>query len=140
MKRRTYIKLSSTVTAGGALLPVTEWLPEGRLKNWAGNIEYSTNNIHYPKTREEVQDLVKRYSKLKALGTRHCFNRIADSHDFFLSTNSLNEVISLDSKTHTVTIGGGIKYGELAPYLHKNVYVLPNLAFLSNISVAGFII
>ncbi len=66
-------------------------LPE-RLNNWAGNLTYSTDNVFYPKSVEEVQQLVKKHSKLKALGTRHCFNTIADSKDNLLSTKELNHI------------------------------------------------
>src|SRR5687768_2666932 len=107
MKRRTFNKLSSTVTAGSAILPFTEWGPADPLKNWAGNIEYSTNKVVYPKTLAEMQDLVKKIPQLKGLGTRHCFNRIADSHHHLLSTKELNKVISLDTQAHTVTVEGG---------------------------------
>ncbi|QMU29098.1 FAD-binding protein [Adhaeribacter radiodurans] len=139
MKRRPFIKLSSAATAGSALLPVTKWLPDEKIKNWAGNIIYSTSSVAYPKTQEEVQAFIKNHAKLKILGTRHCFNRIADSKDYLLSTKQLNKVISLDTQAHTVTVEGGIKYGELAPYLHEKGYALPNLASLPHISVAGSI-
>jgi xylitol oxidase len=86
-----------------------------------------------------VQQLVKKHPKLKPLGTRHCFNNIADSKDDLLSTRDLNKVISLDRKTKTVTVEGGIKYGELAPYLHTQGFALHNLASLPHISVAGSI-
>jgi xylitol oxidase len=36
-----------------------------------------------------------------------------------------------------VTAGAGVKYGQLAPYLHQNGYALHNLASLPHISVAG---
>ena len=140
MKRRTFNKLSSTVTAGSAVLPFTGWLPADPLKNWAGNIEYSTNKVVYPKTAEEMQTLVKKIPHLKGLGTRHCFNRIADSEHHLLSTKELNKVIALDTQARTVTVEGGIKYGELAPYLHQKGYALPNLASLPHISVAGSVI
>src|SRR5256885_13882303 len=116
MLRRIFLKLSSTLTAGTALSPFTSWMTSDRLKNWAGNIQYSTNNIYYPASVEEVQKLVKKYEKLKGLGTLHCFNRIADSKYHLLSTKGLNKVIALDGKARTVTVEGGIKYGELAPY------------------------
>ena len=113
--------------------------PAERLKNWAGNLTYSTGNVFYPITVQEVQDLVKKHSKLKALGTRHCFNTIADSRDNLVSTNKMNKVISLDAEHHTVTVEGGIKYGELAPWLHAKGYALHNLASLPHISVGGSI-
>ena len=68
-----------------------------RLTNWAGNLTYSTGNVFYPRTVDEVQDLIKKHTMIKGLGTRHCFNTIADSKDNLLSTKELNKVVSLDA-------------------------------------------
>jgi xylitol oxidase len=139
MKRKTFIKLGATAMAT-PLLSKLDVFAEGQpehLKNWAGNLTYSTDSVFYPKTVEEVQQLVKQHSKLKALGTRHCFNNIADSRDHLLSTKEMNQVVSLDAKAGTVTVEGGIKYGELAPYLDKQGFALHNLASLPHISVGG---
>jgi xylitol oxidase len=108
-----------------------------KLINWAGNLEYSTNKIYYPRTLNEVQQLVKKISRLKVLGTRHCFNRIADSKDIFIGLKNLNKVLSIDEQAKTVTVEGGINYGQLCPYLHGKGYALHNLASLPHISVAG---
>ncbi|MGF7039249.1 FAD-binding protein [Mucilaginibacter lappiensis] len=137
MKRKTFIQLSTTLMATPLLSSLGALAQPKRLKNWAGNLTYSTDNVFYPKSVEEVQQLVKKHSKLRALGTRHCFNTIADSKDNLVSTRDLNKVVSLDKKLHTVTVEGGIKYGELAPYLHKQGFALHNLASLPHISVAG---
>ncbi|MCC9136970.1 FAD-binding protein [Pontibacter silvestris] len=110
------------------------------MKNWAGNIVFSTENVYYPTSLEEVQGLVKKLDKVKGLGSRHCFNRIADSKYNFLSLKELNKVVALDATTQTVTVEGGIKYGELSPYLHAKGYALANLASLPHISVAGSVI
>ena len=137
MKRITFVKLASAFVAAPLLSSTESWAQQERLKNWAGNIEYGTNNVYYPNTVEEVQQLVKKYAHLKVLGTRHCFNRIADSNDVLLSTKALNKVVSLDPVKHTVTVEGGIKYGELCPYLNEKGFALHNLASLPHISVAG---
>ncbi len=117
--------------------PIEAWAQQERLKNWAGNLEYSTNKVYYPKSVEEVQKLVKSCTRLRALGTRHCFNRIADSKDNLISTKEMNRVVALNTNVNTVTVEGGIKYGELAPYLHEKGFALHNLASLPHISVAG---
>ncbi|HVV06024.1 MAG TPA: FAD-binding protein [Puia sp.] len=108
-------------------------------RNWAGNIEYSTPHIHHPHSVEAIQTLVRQLQKCRVLGTRHSFNRIADSGHHLISTDRLNKVISLDPAAQTVTVEGGIKYGELAPYLDEKGYALHNLASLPHISVAGSI-
>ena len=49
------------------------------LTNWAGNLAYRADSVHYPTSVVEMQELVARRSRVKALGTRHSFNTIADS-------------------------------------------------------------
>src|SRR6202012_6247096 len=104
MKRKTFIQLSTTLMATPLISPLSGWAQVPRLKNWAENLTYSTDNVQYPKTVEEVQQIVKKYSKLKVLGTRHCFNTIADSKDDLLSTKELNKEIAIDKNAHTVTL------------------------------------
>jgi alditol oxidase len=137
MNRETFLKLSSATVAAHLLPPFKSWAQQERLKNWAGNITYSTSNVFYPASVEEVQDLVRKCNRLRALGTRHCFNRIADSKDNLVSTAKMKNVVSLDKNAGTVTVEGGIKYGELCPYLHEQGFALHNLASLPHISVAG---
>jgi xylitol oxidase len=135
MKRRTFVKLSSTIAGSAVLSPLMA--KEEQLKNWAGNITYSTNQINYAQTLEEVQQFVRKQSKLKVLGTRHCFNRIADSKDHFLSLKKMDNIVSLNTNKKTVTVESGITYGKLSPYLHERGFALHNLASLPHISVAG---
>ena len=139
MKRRTFVKLSSAVGLSPLFASLQSFMPNEKLKNWAGNLTYSTDVVLYPETIAEVQELLKNHAKIKALGTRHCFNNIADSKDGFISTKKLNKIIGLDEAAHTVTVEGGIKYGELCPWLDKKGYALHNLASLPHISVGGAI-
>jgi xylitol oxidase len=139
MERKTFIKLSSAVMATPFLSPLSELALKEKLQNWAGNLTYSTDNVFYPKTVEEVQILVKKCEKLRGLGTRHCFNTIADSKYNLVSSNNLNKILSIDTANKSVTVEGGIKYGELAPWLDNKGFALHNLASLPHISVAGSI-
>nr|WP_251106770.1 FAD-binding protein [Alloacidobacterium dinghuense] len=108
----------------------------GPRTNWAGNLTYSTNNLYTPTSVEEVQQVVKRCDKLRALGARHSFNAIADSTANQISLEHLDEM-TIDSKAHTVTVGAGVRYGRLAPYLDSQGYALHNLASLPHITVIG---
>ncbi len=137
MKKRTFIRLSSALVAGGVFSPLVSWQQREKLKNWAGNIEYSTYRLYYPESIEQVKEIVKKYSRLKVLGTRHCFNGIADSTDNLISLKKLDQVAALDPGALTVKIGPGITYGQLGPYLHTRGFALHNLASLPHISVAG---
>ena len=130
------MKLSSAA-AGSAVLSPLMTNKEDSIKNWAGNITYSTSQIDYAKSIEDVQQFVKKTSRFKVLGTRHCFNRIADSKDRFLSLKNMDSIVSLDTAKKTVTVESGITYGKLSPYLHEKGFALHNLASLPHISVAG---
>ena len=131
------MKVSSSLLAAAPLTSFSDFALQEKLKNWAGNLIYSTTNIQYPTSVEQVQSLVKKSDKIKALGSRHCFNNIADSKFAFIGMEKMNKVVSLDKTAGTVTIEGGMNYGQLCPYLETNGFALHNLASLPHISVTG---
>ncbi len=109
----------------------------GTIRNWAGNIAFSAKALAAPASIEDLQRLVRSSRKVRALGSRHSFNRIADTPDTLISMRGFNKVIGLDAAARTVTVEGGITYGELCPWLDAQGYALRNLASLPHISVAG---
>ncbi|MEO6719581.1 MAG: FAD-binding protein [Ferruginibacter sp.] len=140
MDKRTFIKTSSLLAGGAVMANITGCTnnaDEKHLSNWAGNLTYSTGNVHYPKTVAEVQEAVKKCKKLRALGSQHSFNKIADSTENLVSLKEMSKVVSLNKEAKTVTVEAGMRYGELAPYLHQNGFALHNLASLPHITVAG---
>jgi hypothetical protein len=85
-----------------------------KLTNWAGNLEYASTSVHAARSLDDVRAFVKSQPKLKVLGTRHCFNTIADSLHGFLSLAELGEAMAVDASARTVTVAGGLRYGQLA--------------------------
>ncbi|MGO9274249.1 MAG: FAD-binding protein [Terriglobia bacterium] len=137
MDKRQFLKTSGVLITGTMLSRLASSEPQASPRtNWAGNYTYSTNRLDLPKTVEEVQQVVKSRGPLKALGARHSFNGIADSTGDQISLKYLDQML-VDPKSRTVTIGAGVTYGRLAPYLHDQGYALHNLASLPHISVAG---
>lgn len=106
-------------------------------QNWAGNYTYSAARIHHPQTLDEIRDLVRRATNVRALGTRHSFNAIADTTGDLVSLTNLNRVITLDRVASTVTVEAGATYAQLGEYLHAQGFALHNLASLPHISVGG---
>ena len=106
------------------------------LTNWAGNLAYHAAVVVAPKTIAEAQESVRAAPKLRALGSRHCFNDIADTPGTQLSLEKLRG-ISVDKAGSTVTVEGGVRYDDLCPALHAHGYALHNLASLPHISIAG---
>jgi xylitol oxidase len=105
--------------------------------NWAGNLAYRAAALAAPATVADALDIVRRTPKLRALGSRHCFNDIADTDATHLSLEKQRRMLSLDTVARTVTVEGGARYGDLAPQLHAAGYALHNLASLPHISIAG---
>jgi len=92
--RRQFIQRCATVIGGAATLhaehgPQVSAAVEGTLVNWAGNYRYSTDRLHSATSVEQVQDYVKQHARFKVLGTRHCFNGIADSTRDLLSVREM---------------------------------------------------
>uniref|UniRef100_A0A914HZF8 FAD-binding PCMH-type domain-containing protein n=1 Tax=Globodera rostochiensis TaxID=31243 RepID=A0A914HZF8_GLORO len=108
-----------------------------RLHNWGGNFFFCTQNIEYPRTTAEVQQIVRRAKKLRVLGSRHSYNQIADSCGTILSTIGMNSIVSINVTAATVTVQPGITYADLAPTLYANNFALANLAALAEVTVAG---
>ena len=104
--KRTFIKLFAAALASAPVMRLLAWAAKKTLTNWAGNIEYSTDRLQTSTSLAQVRDYVKTQPKLKVLGTRHCFNNIADSKDALLSLKAMDEVLSLDSAKRTVTRDG----------------------------------
>ncbi|WP_348789117.1 FAD-binding protein [Leifsonia sp. NPDC080035] len=107
--------------------------------NWAGNYEYRAARIAAPATVDELRELVASSRSVRALGSRHSFNDLADSADLLVSTAALPAAIRIDADASTVTVGGGVRYGDLARELQAQGWALHNLASLPHISVAGAI-
>ncbi|HWG85679.1 MAG TPA: FAD-binding protein [Deinococcales bacterium] len=106
-------------------------------RNWAGNYQYAASTRLAPATVEELQEAVAAADRVKALGTRHSFNGIADTSGTQVSLRKLDRILGLDEEAGTVTVEGGARYGELGRFLHERGMALMNLASLPHISVAG---
>ena len=131
------MKLAFSIAASPWLSRWLAWGEEHKLTNWSGNLEYGTSRMHAASSLDDVQQFVKTNQRFKVLGTRHCFNDIADSDAQFLSLQSQDKALELDEKARTVTIQSGVRYGQLCPYLDQHGFALHNLASLPHISVAG---
>ena len=107
--------------------------------NWAGNVRYGTNRLLNIESVDQLQEFVKKQNSLKALGSRHCFSRIADNAHQLISFRSMNRMLDIDETEKTVSVEAGITYSKLGPELDRQGYALHNLASLPDISVAGAI-
>ncbi|TCO55235.1 D-arabinono-1,4-lactone oxidase [Actinocrispum wychmicini] len=103
--------------------------------NWAGNLTYRATAIHRPTSLGELRTLVASTDRIRALGTRHSFHRVADTTGALVSVDGLPRQIDVDSAASTVRVSAGLRYAEIAS--HVDGFALANMASLPHISVAG---
>src|SRR5258708_33928360 len=107
------------------------------LRNWAGNIRFSTDRVHHPETVGQVQEIVRKSRQVRVLGSRLSFNAIADSTGDLISLDRLQPVLEVDAQPRQITIHGGVPYGPLAPPLRAAPLRLNHTPLLPRIPVAG---
>lgn len=105
------------------------------LLNWAGNLTFGAAQVHRPSSVEEAQAIVAESERIKAIGTRHSFNEIADTDAALISSEHLNRIVEVGQDE--VWVEAGIRYGDLALELDRHGLALRNFASLPHISVGG---
>lgn len=108
-----------------------------RRTNWAGNITFGAQQIHTPASVAELQDVVAAGTAVRALGTGHSFNTVADTSGSLVSVAGLPHTIEIDQEARTATVSAGLRFGELTDTLHRSGFALHNLGSLPHISIAG---
>ncbi|MCU1579950.1 MAG: linked oxidase domain protein [Rhodoglobus sp.] len=104
--------------------------------NWSQHHDYRATTLHRPTTLEQLQDVVANAPKIRALGSRHSFNDIADSAEL-VTLEGMPPAIVIDAESETVSFSAGLRYGDLGIVLQREGWGLRNLASLPHISVAG---
>lgn len=106
-------------------------------RNWAGNLEYRASTVTHPTSIDELRRLLAHDGPMRMLGSRHCFNDIADTDGQLVALDRLPVVFEVNEARDAVRVSGGLRYGDLAPLLAAEGLALANLASLPHISIAG---
>ena len=109
------------------------------MQNWSKNVEFNDKSYLQPTSLVELQELIRTNPKVRARGTAHCFNEIANTSSVAVNLAKMPRVIDVSSESSSVKVSAGLTYGELAPELHNQGWALSNLASLPHISIAGSI-
>ncbi len=107
------------------------------LRNWSGTYRFTARTVIAARTIDEVRRAVTSAGRVRALGTRHSFNDLADNGDTLVTVTGIAPEPVLDEAARTVTVGAGASYGALAGWLQQRGWALHNLGSLPHISVAG---
>lgn len=106
-------------------------------RNWAGNLTYRATRVEHPSSLDDLRAVLASGGPLRILGSRHCFNDIADTEGVLIALDRLPEVFEVNAARDAVRVSGALRYGDIAPRLHAEGLALANLASLPHISVAG---
>jgi alditol oxidase len=107
-------------------------------RNWAGNYRFAADRWERPESLSELQELVAASGRVKAVGTMHSFNGVADSEfGTVVEVSGLPSSMQVDTVRQQVTVSGGSRYGDVVRPLDAAGLALANLASLPHISVAG---
>src|SRR4051794_28240542 len=115
------------------------------LATWSGTHTFVAPRVVNATSVDEVRQIVATETaagqRVRALGTRHSFNDLADTDGTLVTVTGIAPDPRLDvhpdGATGTVTVGGGIRYGDLAVWLESRGWALHNMGSLPHISVAG---
>lgn len=105
--------------------------------NWSGTVTFRDASTQSPESIQDLQSIVSSSAKIRARGSAHCFNEIADTSATSLSLAAMPSEILIDKENRSVRVPAGLKYGELAVTLHNRGWAIHNMASLPHISVAG---
>ncbi len=111
----------------------------GETTNWAQSVTFAAEVLLRPTSVDELRGLVAKARKVRALGSAHSFNDIADTPEALVSVDGLPDTFEIDGGAATARVSAGVRYSELGPRLHERGYALANLASLPHVSVAGAI-
>lgn len=109
------------------------------MQNWSKNIDFNDREYFLPESLSELQELIQSSQKIRARGSAHSFNEIANTSSRAINLSKMPKVIEIDDGSKSVKVSAGLTYGELAPVLHQQGWAISNLASLPHISIAGSI-
>jgi xylitol oxidase len=109
------------------------------MQNWSKNIDFGEKAYLQPTSLQELQEIVRTHKHIRARGSAHSFNQIADTYEYAVNLAKMPQIIEVNEEKRLVRVSAGLTYGELAPVLDRKGWALHNLASLPHISIAGSI-
>ncbi|WP_375401333.1 D-arabinono-1,4-lactone oxidase [uncultured Amnibacterium sp.] len=109
------------------------------MQNWGGNVTFTAPALIDATSVAQVRRAVASGGRVRAIGTRHSFNELADTDGTLVSVLDMPPDFHLDEHAGTVSFAAGTRYGAVAAYLVQHGLALHNTGSLPHISVAGAI-
>lgn len=152
--RRGFLASSgSTLLTGGAILggfnPLQRALADerdnygfmggGKWRNWTGNVRMKPQRIVRPSTLEELQDVVSKSGKIRAVGSGHSISTIAFTDQTLMNTQDLSGILHVDKERQTIKIRAGTKLHYFNDLAAKHDLVIPSTGDTTYQSLGGLL-
>ncbi len=109
------------------------------VRNYGRTWRFIPRAVERPRSTEELQALVRRARKLRAVGSGHSWSTGIITDDTLVSLDAMNRVIDVDEGARRVRVQAGIKLKDLIALLERRGLALANLGSIAEQSLAGAI-
>lgn len=106
--------------------------------NWEGTVVCYPDQIVTPSSIKEVQSLVKKNPKVRAIGLGHSFNRaVCANGGLMLDMSGMNQALELNTVDKYVRTQPGISTRGLLAWLRERGWSLPTYSYYIDQTIAG---
>lgn len=113
------------------------------MKNWAGNIQWTPEALHYPESETEIQQLVRQAGeqgrRVRVIGTGHSFTALCATDALLISLDHYQGVTAIDQDKKQARVRAGTKLRVLGEALFQHGLAMENLGDIDAQSIAGTI-
>lgn len=108
-------------------------------QNWSGNVRFGARSVERPTDLAQLHDTITSNERVRALGSRHSFNTIADTDGVLIDLSALDVPWQIDTRARTAWVPAAARYAEIATAVNEHGLALRNMGSLPHISVGGAI-
>ncbi|CDJ99279.1 putative xylitol oxidase [Microbacterium sp. C448] len=108
-------------------------------QNWSGNIRFRARALESPTDLDQLRRIVTDNERVRALGSRHSFNDIADTNGVLIDLTRLDAPFEIDVKSRSAWVPAAARYAEIASAVEDHGLALRNMGSLPHISIGGAI-
>lgn len=108
-------------------------------QNWSGNIRFGARSVERPADLAQLRRLVTSNERVRALGSRHSFNAIADTDGVLIDLSLLDVPYEIDEDRRSAWVPAAARYAEIAAAADRRGLALRNMGSLPHISIGGAI-
>lgn len=115
------------------LIELNSWM------NWSGYYQSEPAHIYYPKRIDELQNVVRKHTKVRVVGAGHSFTPIVSTEETLVSLDQFSSVYESNSKRCQSNIWAGTRLFNLGAHLAQCQQALINQGDIDQQSLAGAI-